>query len=272
MLLGCSPYLNALPLTLGLSSQPDVELTLASPSRLADLLRAGALDAALVSSSEYFSGDYRIIRGGALSSSHVDADAVLYAKVPYTHLRTVALSAASRSTNLMLKVLLHRLCPGAAIRFELRPDDVLRSLAEFDAVLLIGDYAIIEHEAEYRYCLAEMWRQHTGLPMVFTLWLARPGADLRVGEVVQSAMRQGIAAREAIALLAARQHGLDHAAALSYLTQALDYSWTNEHERSLLHFGEELCEIGLIPAMRPLLYFGESGDQSAAPVESSQRT
>lgn len=249
-----------------------MELTLASPSRLADLLRLGALDAALVSSSEYFTGDYRIIHGGALSSSHVDADAVLYAKVPYTHLRTVALSAASRSTNLMLQILLRRLCPGAAVKYELRPEDTLRSLAEFDAVLLIGDYAIVEHEAEYRYCLAEMWYQHTGLPMVFSLWLTRPDADPRVAQAVQSAMRQGIAAREAIALLAARERGLDSALVRNYLTEALDYRWTAEHERSLVHFGNELYEIGLIPAMRPLLYFGESGDQSAAPVESSQRT
>lgn len=272
MLLGCSPYLNALPLTLGLNSQPEVELTLASPSRLADMLRAGKLDAALCSSSEYFSGDYRIIHGGALSSAHVDADAVLYAKVPYTHIRTVALSAASRSTNLMLKVLLHRLCPGAAVSYELRPDDVLRSLADFDAVLLIGDYAIAEHEAEYRYCLAEMWYQHNGLPMVFSLWLARPGADPHVAEVVQTAMRQGVAAREALAMLAAKERGLDHGAVRSYLLEALDYGWSGEHERSLTHFGEELQEIGLIPATRPLLYFGESGDQTAAPVESSQRT
>jgi predicted solute-binding protein len=108
--------------------------------------------------------------------------------------------------------------------------------------------------------------------MVFTLWLARPSADPHVAEAVQAAMRRGIAAREAIALLAAEERGLSHGAVLRYLTQALDYSWTAEHERSLLHFGEELCQIGLIPAARPLLYFGESGDQSAAPVESSQRT
>lgn len=272
MKLGCSPYLNALPLTRGLDAEPGVELSIASPARLADLLRAERLDAALVSSSEYFCGAYRIVPVGAISSISAAADATLHARVPYTHLRRVALSAASRSTNLLLQMLLHRLRPGAAVHFEVRPEDTLRSLAEFDACLLIGDCAIGEADvAEYRYGLAQLWHAHTGMPMVFTLWLARPEADPRLMEVLSRARDRGLAELPLIAHEAAAVRGLDEAAALKYISETLDYTWTEEHAKSLRHFGAELCELGLIGASREILYFGEPGPAEAA-VPSSQAT
>lgn len=237
-----------------------MELVCASPARLADLLRERKLDAALASSSEYFFGDYRIIRGGALSSSHIDADAVLYAKVPYTHVRSVALSTASRSTNLLLQVLLKRLAPGSAINYVLRPEDMLRSLAEFDACLVIGDYALVEHgEIEYRYNLAQLWAEHTALPMVFTLWLAHPEANPGLAPLVQQAMALGLDNIDIIAREAAALRGMDYPLVLRYLTEALDYSWTPVHELSLAHFGEELRELGLIDHPRPIRYFGDDG-------------
>ncbi len=178
--------------------------------------------------------------------------------MPYTHVRSVALSAASRSTNLLLKLLLQRLSPGLAVSYELRPDDMLRSLADFDACLLIGDYALIEHgEVQYRYNLAQLWAEHTALPMVFTLWLAQPDADPALVALVQQAMARGVDAIESIAREAAAARRMDYAVVLKYLTEALDYAWTPVHELSLAHFGEELRELGLIAGTRQIRYFGE---------------
>lgn len=52
--LGTVPYLNALPLVEGLADEKGVQLVTAVPSRLAPMLRAGALDLALVSAVELF--------------------------------------------------------------------------------------------------------------------------------------------------------------------------------------------------------------------------
>jgi predicted solute-binding protein len=271
--IGCSPHLNARPLTEGLDGESGVELTVASPARLADLLRAGWLHAALTSSSECFGADYCIIPGAAISSASAAADAVLFSRVPLTHLRRVALNAASRSTNLLLRLVLHWLRPGAAITYEIRPEDTCRSLADCDACLLIGDGAIVDTDvAEYRYDLARLWWEHTGLPMVLSLWLARPGVDKRVVRLLNSARERGLSRLHALAEEYANARGWDRTLVTSYLTEAMDYSWTPRHEESLLRFGAELHALGLVPGRRDLCYLSENSESSQAPVESSQAT
>ncbi|HXJ74646.1 MAG TPA: MqnA/MqnD/SBP family protein, partial [Candidatus Dormibacteraeota bacterium] len=60
MRVGSVPYLNAVPLTRGLEDQ----IVLAPPARLAELLRDGKLDAALVSVTEVlFHHDYDVLDG-----------------------------------------------------------------------------------------------------------------------------------------------------------------------------------------------------------------
>jgi predicted solute-binding protein len=247
MRLGITPYVNARPLGRGLAQDPAVELVFASPARLADLLRAGALDAALVSSSEYFSGNYRLIPGQALSSSSAGADTVLYSNVECHLLRSVALDSASLSTNLLLRLALHWLNPGAAIEFAVRPQDALRSLAEFDACLLIGDSAL-EARGCTPHCLdlAELWFEQTGMPMVLSVWLAQKDAGEEVDLVVQRAAQLGLQEIEEIVQETADSMHWDREFAQRYLAEALDYGWTEHHVRSLELFGQLLAELGLL--------------------------
>jgi chorismate dehydratase len=272
MRLGITPYLNARPLARSLASEPDVELVFASPSRLADLLRRGWVDAALVSSSEYFNGDYVIVPCCAISSCGKGTDALLLSNVPLFLLRTVALDAASRSTNLLLQVAMHWLRPGAAIRYWHRPADSCRSLAEFDACLLIGDAALsMGHRAEHRYDLAEMWHDLTGLPMVLTLWLARPGSDAKLCDTITRACERGKAQLEEAAAAAAQELGWEEAFVRHYLTAVLDYGWTEKHARSLQLFGELLYSLGLVGHQRALQYLGE-GQQEPRGAPSEHAT
>ena len=65
MRVGSVPYLNAVPLTRGIEDQ----IVLAPPSRLAELLREGKLDAALVSVTEVlFQDGYDVLDGIAVAS------------------------------------------------------------------------------------------------------------------------------------------------------------------------------------------------------------
>jgi predicted solute-binding protein len=260
MRLGITPYVNARPLSRGLAQEPDVELLYATPARLADLLRAGALDAALVSSSEYFSGNYRLIPGQAISASSAGADALLYSNVELHLLRSVALDSASLSSNLLLRLVLHWLSPGAAIEFAVRPQDALRSLAELDACLLIGDSAL-----EARGCtphsldLPVLWFEHTGLPMVLTVWLAQKDAGAEVDAVVQRAAQRGLLEMEQIVRETAQRMHWDVAFAQQYLTGALDYGWSERHVRALELFGQLLDEVGLLSVANGYASGGASG-------------
>ncbi|MCH7471575.1 menaquinone biosynthesis protein [bacterium] len=270
MRIGVSPYLNACPLTRGLANEAGVELVESLPARLADLLRARNLDVALVSSSEYFCGNYRIVPVGGISSAAAGADAVLYSNVPITLVRRVALSAGSRSTNLMLQLILNWLNPGAAVSYEIRPEDAVRSLSELDACLLIGDCTLEANQrAEYCYDLTLLWQQHTGLPMVFSLWLARPGTDPAVVETLQAARQRGRAELEQIIEEESRSRGLEQALVRRYLTESLDYSWTSKHERALQEFGRALYQAGLVPHFSELAYLGEEDAELCPPVETN---
>src|SRR3954470_18469908 len=62
---GSVPYLNAVPLTRGLED----EIVFVTPSKLAEMLRAGELDAALLSITEVLLNDrYDILDGIAIAS------------------------------------------------------------------------------------------------------------------------------------------------------------------------------------------------------------
>jgi len=269
--IGISPYINARPLTRGLENEPVVELVIASPSRLADLLRAGFLDAALVSSTEYFTGDYLLVGVCSMSAVGSGADAALFGKLPWHQMRRIALDAASRSTNLLLHLLVHHLRPGAAVSFEIRPQDTARSLREFDACLMIGDMALGEcGEADYRYDLVDMWREMTNLPMVLTVWLARPDADPRILKILDQAYRRGQAEIEQIIEEAAVCISGGRDLVRWYLTKSLDYKWSKDFEHALSLFGRMLYELGLVEHDHPIRYFGQDYGTETEPIESSQ--
>jgi len=270
MRIGITPYLNARLLARGLAGQSGVELVYASPARLADLLRWGALDSALVSSSEYFNGDYVIVPECAISTRGGGADALLLCKAELTQLRVIALDAASRSTNLLLQLAMYWLRPGAAITYLTRPADSCRSLHDCDACLMIGDTALSTcHEAVLRYDVAEMWHERTRLPVVLTLWLAQPNSDPRLADVIRQAYRDGLAQLDEVVAQAARDLGWDEQFIRRYLTEVLDFSWTDAHVESLRLFGEALYQLDLVEHQHPLRYLQGSRDSAANTATSS---
>ncbi len=268
--LGLSLHLNARPFALGLLSRPGIQLVQASPARLCDLLRAGWVDAALASSTEYFCGDYRIIPYGAISVVGPGADALLVGNVPLSHMRTIALSHASRSTNLLLRLALHWLAPGRVINFHHRPEDTLRSLHEVDGCLLIGDAALeYKGQAAYKYNLADIWLNYTsGKPLPLSCWLARPEADLELLEIIRKSTEEAVRQRQAIAQAASSMMDISGEKALAYLIDSLDYMWDNRHAEALTWFATALQRIGALKQVRELIYLGGTSQTPAAPVSN----
>ncbi len=128
--------------------------------------------------------------------------------------RWVALTSESATSHVLAKVLLERV-QGASPRYEVvstRPEWVL---AEYDAALFIGDRAL---EARALggvdvYDLGALWKEHTGLPMVYAVWASRKDpalygfwadrvalavvwAEANLDEVVAEARRRGVPATD----------------------------------------------------------------------------
>src|SRR5215218_6121787 len=181
---GAVSYLNAAPLYHRLGERSArVQLEMDLPSRLADRLELGELDVALIPSVEYYRGaslGYEVLPGFAIAARGPVRSVKLFSRVPFERIERIALDAGSRTSQALALVWLDA-------RFGVRPAEVeplpmgipvLESSA--DAVLVIGDRAMKVPEAPFHAVadLAEAWKELTGLPFVFALWVARGGVDL----------------------------------------------------------------------------------------------
>src|SRR5215469_8591325 len=98
--IGAVNYLNAKPLIHELPVlAPEAGLILDVPSRLADGLRMGNLDVALVPVIEYFrAGSYSIVPNIAIASHGPVLSVTFFSRVPWQEIRSVALDEGSRTS------------------------------------------------------------------------------------------------------------------------------------------------------------------------------
>ena len=147
MRIGAVNYLNSKPLVCGLEAlAPEVRLTYDLPSRLADSLSAGRLDVALVPSVEFFrTPGYRIVSDACVACRGPVLSVKLYCRVPPNEVRRVALDEGSRTSSVLVQILLAELC-GVRPRWETLAIGCGLESTDADAVLLIGDRAMRSEE------------------------------------------------------------------------------------------------------------------------------
>ena len=180
--IGAVSYLNTKPLIQGLQRRlgDRGKLSLALPSQLADDLRAGKLDVALIPSVEYFRGladsanRYQVISNAAIGCRGPVWSVRLLSRVPTKQIRTLAMDEGSRTSAAMVRILLkemHGIEP-EPVAF---PINTSAESVDADAVLMIGDRAMHPERGVYReiWDLGDRWCRHTELPFVFAMWVAR---------------------------------------------------------------------------------------------------
>lgn len=170
---GSVKYLNAVPLTRGIEE----EVTFATPSELARMLRRDTLDAALVSVVEVlFQDRYDILDGIAIASLGEVKSVLLAHRHPLEEAREIYCDPASLTSVELLRVLL--------AERGLKPEFKRLESYDFahlpDYALLIGDPALDlllgPHEHEI-WDLGAAWFELTQLPFVYAVWALRRGLD-----------------------------------------------------------------------------------------------
>lgn len=237
---GAVTYLNARPLVFSLARMaPQVEIVVDLPSRLADALAAGQLDVAMIPSIEYARRDgYAIISDACIACDGAVRSVKLYSHVPPERVRTLALDEGSRTSAALVRILLRE---RFGVSPETRPLPIGASSddAPTDAVMLIGDRGMLPRGGafEFEWDLGQQWSRWTGLPLVFAMWIARPGIDLPgVAEVLAAARDDGITRLEEIARQAAPAIGIPEADCLSYLRDHLTFHLGQRQRQGLEHF------------------------------------
>lgn len=250
--IGAVRYLNSKPLVEGLPDLvPEAELLLDFPSRLADELAAGRLDVALIPSVEAFSDpDYEIASDACVAARGPVMSVKLYFRTPPGEVRTLALDEGSRTSAALSRIMLAERY-GAEPRLVPFPIGAEMESTAAEAVLMIGDRAMHAPAEPFHtvWDLGEEWRQWTGLPFVFAMWVTREGVELGDVETALASARDlgverigEISAREAPAL------NLTPEVARKYLTHNLHFHLGSAERQGLKLFHRLASGLGLAPA------------------------
>ena len=265
MRIGRIPYINCYPVYGALDRgvvRLDAELVDGVPTDLNRRMAAGGLDISVVSAVEYArdSQRYLLLPDLAISCDGPVRSVMLFSKRPATELtgRNVVVSRSSMTSVALLELLFEnvwhakpRFVPGDA-----EVSDVVEAdSADVDARLVIGDAALVlgsNHRERYPhvYDLGEMWKQWTGQPFVFAVWVAQRTTDVKEALLAHAGLIAsrdwGLAHLPDLAEQAHRATGVARAICDEYLS-GLDYGLSYPHLAGLTEFYRRLVERGRIP-------------------------
>jgi chorismate dehydratase len=265
MKIGRIPYINCYPVYGAIDRgvvKLDAQLVDGVPTDLNRRMAARELDISVVSAVEYArdAERYLLLPDLAISCDGPVRSVMLFSKLPAGELtsRNVVVSRSSMTSVALLELLFEnvwharpRFIPGDA-----EISDVLgESSPDAEARLVIGDAALVlgsNHRVRYPhvYDLGQMWKEWTGQPFVFAVWVAQRSTDVKEALVAHAG------------LIASRNWGLDHLRELArqaheatgvevgicaeYLS-GLDYGLSYPHLAGLTEFYRRLVERGRIP-------------------------
>jgi chorismate dehydratase len=202
--LGTVPYCNAFPLTHFLSGVlPNADLTPWYPSEMRQELVAGKLDFALMPVAELmYIPKAQIISNCAIACSGEVRSVRLISKKPIEQIKTIALDTASRSSITICRIILRHFYGINPVQEKL-PLDVPLDNCSTDAFAVIGDRALSYQPAEhwqYRYDIGTLWKEKTGLPLVFAAWIgiASPQNNAETAPALETARDKGLAQLAAV--------------------------------------------------------------------------
>src|SRR5438094_3816058 len=224
----------------------DVDEVQGVPTALNQQLLAGELDIAPISSIAYarHADRLRILPRLCVSSEGAVDSIQLVSRIPLEHVRTVAVTPESATSVVLTKVLL----PGAT-------HVPLGEPAE--ATLLIGDAALKSafEDPTPHYDLGRLWRDRTGLPMVFAVWAAPepvPAGLDELEEALVASVRRARAEPEQLAHESSQRYGYP-AGFLARYFEKLRYSFGPRERAGLLTFLElarDVGELDRVPELR----------------------
>lgn len=254
-------YLNCTPLFSMLRAHfntPEYHFVSGTPAVLNARLRCGEIDICPSSSIEYARnpGSYLILPDLSISADGPVKSVLLFSRLPIEHLghASIGLTDESATSVALLKVILARHYKFTN-SFTVVTGGVAEALLIHDAVLLIGDRALRE-DAERSDChvydLGALWREFTGLPFVFALWLVRKETvTCGRGEVLQLHARLIRSKRLALDDLAGIAAGLEQKSwtnreFLINYWRTISYELTPRHIEGLRLYFQYAVECGIL--------------------------
>jgi chorismate dehydratase len=265
MKIGRIPYINCYPVYGAIDRgivKLDAELVDGVPTDLNRKMAAGTLDISVVSAVEYArdADRYLLLPDLAISCDGPVRSVMLFSTRPATELtsRDVIVSKSSMTSVALLELLFEnvwhsrpRFVPGDA---EIK-DVAIAGSHDADARLVIGDAALVlgsDHRDRYPfvYDLGQTWKDWTGQPFVFAVWVAQRATDVKEALVAHASLitsrNWGLQHLSELAEQAHKATGVARDVCAEYLS-GLDYGLSYPHLAGLTEFYRRLVERGRIP-------------------------
>lgn len=241
---GAVGFLNTKPLVWGMLHGPQrelVDLSFAIPSVCALEVENGVTQIGLVPVAEVARQGLQIVPGVGITCLGAVRSILLFSRVPWKEIRTLAADSSSRTSVQLARVILRERY-GVEPRIERHEPDLPAMMKKADAALMIGDPALAIDPAKTSYewlDLGDEWLRLTSLPMVFAVWAGKPKlpvADLE--KMTRGSYEYGKARLAEIVESEYRQHGISRELAGEYLRRFIRFEIGTAEQRGLERFFE----------------------------------
>jgi chorismate dehydratase len=265
---GRIPYVNCYPVYGAVDRgivTLDATLVDGVPTALNRAMAAGQLDVSVISAVEYArdAARYLLLPDVSISCDGPVRSVMLFSRRPATQLDgcRVLVSRSSMTSVALLELLFENVWDARPLFVPADAEiaDLERGVEEpHDARLIIGDAALLltsgasELAARYPYAydLGQTWKEWTGLPFVFAVWVALRTTPVEPALAVHAGLIRsrdwGLGHLGELAAQAASATGVSTARALEYLS-GLDYGLRYEHLAGLTAFFGKLAARGTVP-------------------------
>jgi len=229
--------LDTVPFIYGIRHADELhaELQLASPARCIEKFTAGDADIALLPSSAV----PRLKGAETVSDFCLGAEgeartAAVVSNTPIEEVRRIWLDMRWSASVQLTAYLAAKVWKIAPRWLDLGDAAALDTPQEGDAFLLVGD-EVFDHGDEfiYTYDLAGAWREATGSPFVFAVWVARKGVPYEATDALERALTFGV---ERIYEAVAESRYRDLSGAYGHLTRDIDFLFDNDKRKALQKF------------------------------------
>ena len=251
---GVLNYVNCLPATLALETgrvgDPRLVLSHGSPAELNSMMAAGDLDVSLVSTAEFLDRRplYQRLPDFSLWCDGWVESVTLHSPYSKEQLATMAPVFAVTPESATSVALLQVLVPQArTVTFE-SVEQAHSGLSDgsYHGVLFIGDRALQPPEwarVMNAHDLGQWWKERTGLPMTFAVWVARAELDperVKLATNLLAASRKwGQLLEPELLAEGERRSGVDEERLRNYFGR-LQYQTTARSAEGLIEFGGRL--------------------------------
>ncbi|WP_041315244.1 menaquinone biosynthesis protein [Heliomicrobium modesticaldum] len=278
--LGRVDYLNVLPIYYAFESGAvplTADFVRGVPAFLNEKFLTGELDITPISSIAYAGQPQAgwVLPDVSISADGRVASILLFIRRPVRELsgETLAVTTSSATSVALLKVLLKRHY-GIRCALSPQPPDLTSMLADHPAALLIGDDALRAAEALRQGGLGRLglhdvidlglvWKEMTGLPMVYALWAIRHdyvkrqvGEIDRVAEAFRQARNWSDKNLQEVLVEARRRYEFPIELLQDYF-QTIRYDLDNLYQHAAETFFAEAAKVGVLPGPVRLRVWGQ---------------